>query len=250
MDLQLKGKRAIVTGSTVGIGLAIAVELAREGASVVINGRTQKCVNEAIAAVGPKASGFVGELSTPSAAAATLIAKCPDVEILINNLSIYESWQWIWQVHVKSGIRLSRHYLPRMIAARWGRILFVSSESDVRIPAKTIHYGITKTAQVALARSMAETTAGTGVTVNSVLVRPTKSEGMDELLSFMARQIDVDAAAVEHDYFAHGFPSSLLKRFIEPDPLAHLVVYLSSPLSSATNGAALRVDGGVIRSIL
>jgi NAD(P)-dependent dehydrogenase (short-subunit alcohol dehydrogenase family) len=259
MDLQLKGKRAIVTGSTGGIGLAIAVELAREGASVVVNGRTQERVGKALKAVGSNASGFVGDLSAPSAAA-SLIAAHPDTEILINNLGIYEpkpfpeiddeSWERIWQTNVMSGIRLSRHYLPRMIAAGWGRILFISSESAVQIPAEMIHYGVTKTAQIALARGMAETTAGSSVTVNSVLVGPTKSEGVSEFVAGMARQKGVDATSVERDFFAHTRPSSLLKRFIEPAEVAHLVVYLSSPLSSATNGAALRVDGGVIRSIL
>ena len=264
MDLQLKGKRAIVTGSTAGIGLAIASGLAAEGVAVVINGRTAQRVENAIQSLqqqspAARIAGFAGDLATPEAAA-KLIAEHPDTDILVNNLGIYEpapfpeiddaSWERIWQANVMSGVRLSRHYLPRMVAAGWGRILFISSESAVQIPSEMIHYGVTKTAQIALARGMAETTAGTAVTANSVLVGPTKSEGVADFVAGMARQKGVDTAAVERDFFTHMRPTSLLKRFIHPDEVAHMVVYLSSPLSSATNGAALRVDGGVIRSIL
>ena len=258
MDLQLKGKRALVTGSTAGIGLAIAVSLAKEGARVIVNGRTDQRVQAALASV-PGALGFAGDLSQPEAVN-KLLTQYPDVEILVNNLGIYEpkpfaeigdaSWERLWQTNVMSGVRLSRHYLPRMIAAGWGRILLISSESAVNIPAEMIHYGVTKTAQIALARGMAETTSGTAVTVNSVLVGPTRSEGVEQFVASMAQAKGTDAQAIEHDFFEHLRPSSLLKRFIQPEEVANLVVYLCSPLSSATNGAALRVDGGVVRSIL
>jgi len=226
MDLQLKGKQAIVTGSTAGIGFAIASGLAQEGAAVVINGRTAERVEKALGellqhAPGSQVSGFVGDLATPEAAA-KLISEHPDIDILVNNLGIYEptpfpgigddDWERIWQTNVMSGVRLSRHYLPRMIAANWGRTLFISSESAINIPTEMIHYGVTKTAQVALARGLAQMTAGTGVTVNSVLAGPTKSEGVTEFVAAMARQRGVDAATVESEFFKHARPSSLLKR--------------------------------------
>jgi NAD(P)-dependent dehydrogenase (short-subunit alcohol dehydrogenase family) len=263
MDLQLKRKRAIVTRSTAGIGFAIASGLAQEGAAVVINGRTDERVEKALgellqAAPTAQVSGFVGDLAT-SEAALKLTSEHPDLDILVNNLGIYEpkafpeigddDWERIWQTNVMSGVRLSRHYLPRMIAANWGRILFISSESAINIPTEMIHYGVTKTAQIALARGLAQMTVGTAVTVNSVLVGPTKSEGVTEFVEGMARQKGVDAQAVVREFFTHIRPSSLLKRFIEPEEIAHMVVYLSSPLAAATNGAAVRVEGGVIQSI-
>jgi NAD(P)-dependent dehydrogenase (short-subunit alcohol dehydrogenase family) len=189
-----------------------------------------------------------------------LVAAFPDLDILVNNLGIFEAkeftdiddeaWERIWQTNVMSGVRLSRHYLARMIANGWGRIVFVSSESAVNIPSEMIHYGVTKTAQVALARGLAETTAGTAVTVNSVLAGPTKSEGVTRFVEGLASAKGTDAAAVERDFFKHMRPSSLLKRFAAPEEVANLVAYVCSPLSSATNGAALRADGGVVRSIL
>ncbi len=263
MDLQLTGKRALVTGSTAGIGLAIATGLAQEGAHVIVNGRTQDRVDAAIRKISGDAgslAGFAGDLSTPDAIR-RLTESHPDLDILVNNLGIFEprpfadidddAWEQIWQANVMSGVRLSRFYLPRMLAVNQGRILFISSESAVQIPVEMIHYGVTKTAQVALARGMAEATAGTAVTVNSVLAGPTRSEGVEKFVQQMsAAGPSNDFAAIQRDFFEHARPSSLLKRFATPEEVANLVVYLASPLSSATNGAAVRVDGGVVRAIL
>jgi NAD(P)-dependent dehydrogenase (short-subunit alcohol dehydrogenase family) len=264
MDLQLKDKRAVVTGSTAGIGFAIAHALALEGASVVVNGRTRERVTSAVNEIrrhAPQANirGIAADLSTP-AGIATLLTDTPEAEILVNNLGIFEAknfttitdadWQRIWDTNVMSGVRLSRHYLPKMLAANWGRILFISSESAVNIPVEMIHYGVTKTAQVAVARGLAETTTGTGVTVNSILAGPTRSEGVERFVKELATSQGVDEATFEREFFSKVRPSSLLKRFASPDEVANLVAYVCSPRSSATNGAALRVEGGVIRSIL
>ena len=264
MDLQLKNKCALVTGSTAGIGLAIAEGLAREGAAVIVNGRTQQRVDAAVAGIqarvpGALLEGFAGDLSTAAAADALTNAH-PKIDILVNNLGVYEpkpfeeidddSWDRIWQANVMSGVRLSRYYLSRMLSAGWGRILFISSESAVNIPAEMVHYGVTKTAQVALARGMAGLTTGSEVTVNSVLVGPTKSEGVSRFVEDLAHAQGVDAAEVEKQFFSKMRPGSLLKRFITAEEVANLVVYLSSPLAAATNGAALRVEGGVLHSIL
>jgi NAD(P)-dependent dehydrogenase (short-subunit alcohol dehydrogenase family) len=264
MDLQLKGKTAIVTGSTAGIGLAIARALAREGASVIVNGRTEQRVTSATgevkkAAAGANVSGVAADLSTRDGAD-EFFRRVPDADILVNNLGIFEAkpfeqipdddWMKIFQTNVLSGVRLSRHYLPRMLKKNWGRIVFISSESAVQIPAEMIHYGVTKTAQVALARGLAETTAGTGVTINSVLPGPTLSEGVGTFVQGLARQQQTDAQRIEEQFFQSIRPTSLLKRFETPDEVANLVAFVCSPLSSGTNGAALRVDGGVVRSIL
>jgi NAD(P)-dependent dehydrogenase (short-subunit alcohol dehydrogenase family) len=263
MDLQLKGKRALVTGSTAGIGLAIAVELAREGASVIVNGRTQQRVDSAVAAVkkevsGATVSGIAVDLST-AAGAEALIRELPDVDVLVNNLGIFEpkpfdqisdaDWIRFFETNVLSGVRLSRHYLPRMLERDWGRIVFISSESAVQIPAEMIHYGMTKTAQVAIARGLAETTAGTGVTVNSVLPGPTASEGVTQFVSALAKAEGMTPAEAEENFFKSVRPSSLLKRFARPDEVAAMVAYVCSARASATNGAALRVEGGVVRGI-
>jgi NAD(P)-dependent dehydrogenase (short-subunit alcohol dehydrogenase family) len=263
MDLQLKAKTALVTGSTAGIGLAIARALAREGASVVITGRTQGRVDEAIENVrreirDVKISGIAADLATPDG-----ISKCiravPTVDVLINNLGVYEpkpfeqitdnDWHAIIETNFMSGVRLSRHYLPRMKAANWGRIIFISSESAGNIPVEMIHYGVTKTMQVALARGLAETTAGTAVTVNSVLAGPTRSEGVEKFIADMARTKNVTPDDIEKEFFSTARPGSLLQRFATTDEVAALVAFVASPLSSATNGAALRVEGGVLRSI-
>ena len=264
MDLQLKEKRAVVTGSTAGIGFAIAHRLAAEGASVIVNGRTKERVASAVdeikrQAPGATVRGVAADLSTAQGAAA-LLSEVPDAEILVNNLGIFEAkkfpdipdgdWTRIWEANVMSGVRLCRHYLPKLLAKNWGRILFISSESAVNIPVEMIHYGVTKTAQVSLARGLAEMTAGTAVTVNSILAGPTLSEGVEKFVEDLANSQGIDKAAFEREFFSKVRPSSLLKRFASPDEVANLCAYVASPLSSATNGAALRVEGGVVRSIL
>jgi len=264
MDLKLVGKTALVSGSTGGIGLAIAQALAQEGATVIINGRSEERVTQAIAKLkaalpNGKLSGVALDLSTRKGAE-QLFQQVPTVDILVNNLGFYEpkafgdiadeDWFNIFETNVLSGIRLSRHYLPAMLERNWGRIIFISSESGVQIPVEMIHYGMTKTAQLAIARGLAEMTVGTGVTVNSVLPGPTRSEGVGDFVAKMAADRGVDTAQVEKEFFESVRPSSLIKRFATSEEVAALVTYVSSPLSSATNGAALRVDGGVVRSIL
>jgi NAD(P)-dependent dehydrogenase (short-subunit alcohol dehydrogenase family) len=264
MDLQLEGKRALVTGSTAGIGFAIAKGLAKEGASVIVNGRSRKRVDEALTAlnkagVSGNLEGLAADLGTADGTRAT-IDRFPEVDILVNNLGIFETkpfesitdadWLHIFEVNVLSGVRLSRHYLPGMKRRNWGRIVFISSESGVQIPTEMIHYGMTKTAQLAIARGLAETTAGTNVTVNSVLPGPTASEGANNFVENLARDQKTTRQEVEKQFFENMRPTSLLKRMAEPDEVAPLVAFVCSPLSSATNGAALRVDGGVVRSIL
>jgi NAD(P)-dependent dehydrogenase (short-subunit alcohol dehydrogenase family) len=264
MDLQLDGKRALVTGSTAGIGYAIAEALANEGATVIVNGRTSPRVDRAIAALSK--SGVRGKLEALPADLGTsegvksAIQKFPDVEILVNNLGIFdpkpfekipdEEWLKFFEVNVLSGVRLSRHYLPRMIQRNWGRIVFISSESAVQIPAEMIHYGMTKTAQLAVSRGLAETTAGTGVTVNAVLAGPTASEGATEFVNRVAASMNKSSQEFEQEFFRSMRPTSLLKRFARPEEVAAMVAFLCSPLASATNGAAVRADGGVVRSIL
>jgi NAD(P)-dependent dehydrogenase (short-subunit alcohol dehydrogenase family) len=263
MNLQLDGKKALVTGSTAGIGLAIARALAREGASVVITGRTQERVDGAIESIqkeirGAQISGIAADLATPDGTSQCIQA-VPTVDILVNNLGVYEvkpfeqisddDWRAIIETNFMSGVRLSRHYLSRMKAANWGRIIFISSESATNIPVEMIHYGVTKTMQVALARGLAETTAGTAVTVNSVLAGPTRSEGVEKFIADMAKAKNVTPAEVEKEFFRTTRPGSLLQRFATTDEVAALVTFVASPLSSATNGAALRVEGGVVGSI-
>lgn len=262
MDLQLKGRRAFVSGSTAGIGFAIAAALAAEGARVIVNGRSDERVKAAlqqIQATHPQAEleGFGGDLST-EVAAANLARRSPEIDILVNNLGIFEpkpfeeipddDWRRFFEVNVLSGVRLSRLFLPGMKQRDWGRIIFISSESALQIPQEMIHYGMTKTAQLAVARGLAETTAGTGVTVNSVLPGPTRSEGVTEFVEQLSG--GASFADFEREFFEKVQPSSLLKRFARVDEVAALVAFVASPLSSATNGAALRVDGGVVRAIV
>jgi NAD(P)-dependent dehydrogenase (short-subunit alcohol dehydrogenase family) len=262
MDLQLTGKLALVSGSTAGIGFAIASALAREGARVIVNGRTEERVQSAIdrirtahtnAMLEPLAADLSG-----AAGAEDAVRRFPEVDVLVNNLGIFEpkpfaeiadaEWTRFFEVNVMSGVRLSRAYLPRMKERNWGRIVFISSESGIQIPVEMVHYGVTKTAQIAVARGIAETCAGTGVTCNAVLPGPTASEGVTDFVGSLAEQGGQTREQVEKEFFEKARPSSLLKRFATPDEVAALVAFICSPLSSATNGAALRVDGGVVRS--
>ena len=261
MDLQLANKIALVSGSTAGIGNAIATSLAREGAKVIVNGRTLAAVDAAVAdmkkATGGDVVGFSGDLSVASVAD-QLHRQHSHVDILVNNLGIFEvkafeeisdaEWQRFFDVNVLSGARLARLYLPSMRQRNWGRIIFISSESGMQIPAEMIHYGMTKAAQIAVARGLAEATAGTGITVNSVLPGPTRSRGVGDFVADWAAKSGKSAQTVESEFFKSARPTSLLKRFATPEEVAALVTFVASPLSAATNGAALRVDGGVIKS--
>ena len=261
MDLQLSKKLALVSGSTAGIGNAIAASLAREGATVIVNGRTPAAVDAAVAemkkATGGDVVGFAGDLSD-AAVADRLARRHSQVDILVNNLGIFEvkafedisdaEWQRFFDVNVLSGARLARLYLPYMRERNWGRIIFISSESGYQIPAEMIHYGMTKAAQIAVARGLAEATAGTGITVNSVLPGPTRSRGVGDFVADWAAKSGKSAQTVENEFFKSARPTSLLKRFATPEEVAAMVTFVASPLSAATNGAALRVDGGVVKS--
>jgi NAD(P)-dependent dehydrogenase (short-subunit alcohol dehydrogenase family) len=250
MDYGLTGKLALVTGSTAGIGFAIAKQLAREGATVYVNGRTQDRVD---------VKGVAADLST-KAGVDSLIAQIPHVDVLVNNFGIFdikpvleiadEEWLRFFETNVLSGVRLSRRYLPGMLAKKWGRVIFISSESAIQIPAEMVHYGVSKTAQLAVARGLAESFPASGVTVNSVLVGPTDSEGVGAFLGAMAKQSGHSKKEVADGFFATARPSSLLKRFATTDESASMVTYLCSEAASATTGSSIRVDGGVIRSIV
>jgi NAD(P)-dependent dehydrogenase (short-subunit alcohol dehydrogenase family) len=264
MDLKLTGKKALVTGSTAGIGFAIGLALAREGAEVILNGRTAERVEAAVGRVKQASeghghvTGIAADLATDRGAA-TVFERVPKVDILVNNLGIYEAkpfveisdadWERIFRVNVLSGIRLTRHYFDGMRTRHWGRVVFISSESGVNIPAEMIHYGVTKTAQLAVARGLAELTKNSGVTVNSVLPGPTLSEGVETFVKDMARQTSKSEAEMEKDFFRTLRPTSLLQRFAGPEEVASLVAFVCSPLASAINGSALRVEGGLLRSI-
>jgi NAD(P)-dependent dehydrogenase (short-subunit alcohol dehydrogenase family) len=263
MDLHLRGRRALVTGSTAGIGFATALGLAREGAAVVVNGRTCERADEAAERIrkmvpGAQVQGVAADLSS-ARECDELTGAVPAVDVLVNNVGIFEpkpfeeigdeDWFRFFETNVMSGVRLSRYYLPGMRDRNWGRIVFVSSESALQIPAEMIHYGMTKTAQLAVARGIAETTAGTGITVNCVLPGPTRSEGVGTFVERMADQRGVDFGTMEKEFFEHARPSSLLRRFATVEEVANMIVYACSEAASATNGAALRVDGGVVRAI-
>ena len=265
MKLYLENKTALVTGSTAGIGYAIAHLLAYEGAAVIVNGRTQERVDSAVAKireVAPDAERVFGFAADVATAEGTdkLAAQFPEIDILVNNMGIFEpkpfeeitdaDWFRFFEANVMSGVRLSRHYLPHMKNQNWGRVIFISSESAVQVPAEMIHYGFTKTAQLAISRGLAETTAGTKVTVNSVLPGPTESEGVSGFVESLAKAQNTDSAGIEKMFFETMRPTSLLKRFITPEEVANLVAFVCSPEAGAINGAALRVDGGVVRSIV
>jgi len=263
MDMQLKDKLALVSGSTAGIGYAIAAGMAAEGARVIVNGRTQTAVDKAVAdiqaATGREVHGYAGDLGT-AAAAEKVVRRFPGIQILVNNLGIFEpkpfeeipdaDWLRFFEVNVLSGVRLARLCLPTMRQADWGRIIFISSESAAQIPAEMIHYGMTKTAQLAVSRGLAESLAGTGITVNSILPGPTRSRGVEEFVDKLAKAEGKSFEEFEKEFFEKVRPTSLIKRFATPEEVASMVVYIASPLASATTGAALRVDGGVLKSAL
>lgn len=264
MDLGLNGKLTLVTGSTAGIGFATAEALAREGARVVVNGRTAARVDAALAelrkaAPNAEIQGVAADVST-AAGCARLIAAHPEADVLVNNMGIFEprrfeeisdaDWLRFFEANVLSGVRLARHYVRGMRARNWGRIVFVSSESGVQIPAEMIHYGVSKTAQIAVARGLAETLTGTQVTVNSVLPGPTASEGVSRYIAQAVAASGKDEATLEREFFSTARPSSILQRFAAPAEVASLIAYVCSAKASATTGAALRVDGGVVRAIV
>jgi NAD(P)-dependent dehydrogenase (short-subunit alcohol dehydrogenase family) len=263
MNLGLQGKLAVVTGSTAGIGYAIAAALADEGARVVVNGRTQARVNKALMTLSQRNRGaeFVGVAADLSASDGVekLLKETPNADVLVNNLGIFEvkpfleipdaDWLRFFEVNVLSGVRLSRAYLPGMLKKNWGRIIFISSESAQQIPAEMVHYGMTKTAQVAVARGIAESVSGTGVTANSVLVGPTESEGVGNFLQDMARSQGKSPAELENEFFNTARPSSLLRRFATPEEVAAVVTFVAGTASGLLNGAAVRAEGGVVRSV-
>ena len=264
INLQLNDKTALVTGSTAGIGFAIASALAAEGAKVIVNGRTQARVDAAISqiqksCIDADVRGVAADLGTAEGVAA-LLAQEKNVDILVNNLGIFEpkgfaditdqDWTRFFETNVMSGVRLSRAYLPGMQERAWGRIIFISSESAVNIPAEMIHYGMTKTAQLAIARGLAESLAGTAITVNSVLVGPTRSEGVGTFVKQLSEKQGITEDEMEKQFFEKMRPSSLIKRFIEPPEIANAVTFLASPAAGVITGSAVRVEGGLLRGIL
>lgn len=264
MDLQLNNKIALVTGSTAGIGYAIAKQLAAEGATVILNGRTTERVDAAVKQIkddtgNNNISGVIADFTKPEQIA-ELIKQVPEVDILINNVAIFEpkafkdipdeDWLKFYEVNVMSGVRLSRAYFDLMLQKNWGRIIFISSESALQIPAEMIHYGMTKTAQLAIARGLAEMTRGTNVTVNSVLPGPTLSEGVGGFVEQLAKDQNKTQDEIKREFFQTMRPTSIIQRFLTTDEVANMVVYLSSPLAVATNGAAIRAEGGLLKTIV
>jgi|TARA_R110002050_G_scaffold280862_1_gene428001 NAD(P)-dependent dehydrogenase (short-subunit alcohol dehydrogenase family) len=262
MDLKIKNKTALITGSTQGIGFATALKLCEEGVNVIINGKDYKKLSTALQLLRDKfpsltIEGYVADLKD-NEGCNYLISQIPHLDILINNLGIFEprnfedisekEWLHMFNVNVMSGVRLSQHYLSNMIEQNWGRIIFISSESAIQIPKEMIHYGMTKTAQISVSRGIAELTKGTNVTSNSIIVGPSKSEGVMKFMGELGEQTNQSATEIEEDFFKNVRPSSLIKRFAEVEESANMIVYTASNLSSATNGALLRVDGGVVQS--
>jgi NAD(P)-dependent dehydrogenase (short-subunit alcohol dehydrogenase family) len=262
MDLNIRNKKALVTGSTAGIGLEIARKLAMEGAHVIVSGRDQAKLDRAVDSIlssgAAEVDGVLADVTTPEGAK-LLFGKIPSVDILVNNLGIYEGkpfseisdadWQTYFDVNVMSGVRLTRHYFPQMLANNAGRVIFVSSETGLAVDPNMIHYAMTKTAQLSIARGLAGATKGTAVTVNSVMPGPTRSEGIVDFLKSVSSNPNATAKEVEAEFFAGARSGSLLQRMIEPEEIANMVAFLASPLSSATNGAAIRVEGGLINSL-
>jgi NAD(P)-dependent dehydrogenase (short-subunit alcohol dehydrogenase family) len=259
VDLGLRNKRALVTGSTAGIGFAIAKLLAREEAFVYVNGRTEERVNKAVSEIEGKVDGVVADLTTKEGNE-KLFARVKDLDIVVNNLGIFEAtpfleipdseWVRFFEANVLSGIRVTRHYLPAMLERKWGRVIFISSESALQVPAEMVHYGVTKTAQLAVARGIAESFPASGVTVNSVLAGPTESEGVSTFVEGLASQQGKSKEEVARDFFEHVRPTSLLKRFATTEEVAAMVVFLCSEAAAATTGSAIRVDGGVVKAIV
>ncbi len=262
MDLQLTGKRALVTGSTLGIGFATAMALAREGAFVILNGHSQPHMDEAIKKIRDTdpmvdIKGVTADLSGADGVS-KLINEVSRLDILVNNMGIYnpkpfedisdDEWFQIFETNVMSGVRLTRHYLPGMKERNWGRIIFISSESGMSIPPDLIHYGVTKAAYLTMSRGLAEDMSDTGVTVNTVLPGPTHTEGISEYIRKLADEKHISRDRLEKEFFQIARPHSSIKRFLEPEEVASLILYICSPLSSATNGASLRVDGGLVGS--
>ncbi len=262
MDLKIANKTALITGSTQGIGFATAKKLCEEGANVIINGRNEQKVNNAVMKLKAlfsdlKIIGITADLKD-NEGCNKLISSIPHIDILINNLGIFEpkefkditeqEWLHMFNVNVMSGVRLSQHYLSSMVEQNWGRIIFISSESAIQIPKEMIHYGMTKTAQISVSRGIAELTRGTNVTSNSIIVGPSKSEGVVQFIEDFAKQNNQTFKEMEKDFFKNIRPTSLIQRFAEVEEDANMIVYTASSLSSATNGAILRVDGGIVQS--
>jgi NAD(P)-dependent dehydrogenase (short-subunit alcohol dehydrogenase family) len=263
MDLLLNNKKVLVSGSTTGIGYAIAKGFAKEGATVYLNGRSESNVNDALKRLSSevssaKVTGVVADLATEEGFT-KLTKELSAVDVLVNNLGIYEpvdffestdtDWQKLFEINILSGVRLTRFYMPAMLKKNWGRVVFISSESAIQIPTEMIHYGMSKTAQLSIANGLAQLTKGTGVTVNSVLPGPTYSAGVERFIGDLAKQKNLSTKEVEHQFFAETRPLSLLQRFITTDEVAGAVLYVSSELAAATNGAAIRVDGGILKGI-
>jgi len=260
MLIDLTDKTALITGSTLGIGYAAAAGLHASGANVVINGRNQERVQEAVERLGgdDRVRGIAADVGTAEGCQ-TLTNAVPDVDILVNNAGVFvpqpvfeipdEEWERLFAVNVMSGVRLSRHYMPGMVTRGWGRVVFVSSESALHIPKEMVHYGTTKLAQLGVARGLAESVSGSGVTVNSILPGPTRSEGLEV---FLGQMVGNGVASVEEAgqlLIERERPTSLLGRLASSEEVANLIVYLSSEQASATTGSSLRVDGGVVRAV-